>query len=216
MRAESVAHREYFDSVAGNWDGICRHDRGKISMILDLIGLAEGDRVLDVGTGTGILVPFLLERIGRTGAVHGVDISAEMLEVARSKQKVPNVRFIHGDILYLPLPKEGYDHVICYSVFPHLGEKRIVIGVLARCLKAGGRLTICHSSGREEINRHHQSSHPAVANDYLPRLDALKEVLVGAGLESYVSVDSDNMYLVSVRKPAAGEKPAGRPWHYSL
>jgi demethylmenaquinone methyltransferase/2-methoxy-6-polyprenyl-1,4-benzoquinol methylase len=212
-----VGHREFFNSLADKWDDICRHDSDRISLILDLIGLAEGDSVLDVGTGTGILVPYLMERIGPSGSIVAVDIAEEMLAVAKSKNQQQNVTFIHGDVLDTPHAKERYDHVICFSVFPHFRDKRSAVNILSRYLKAGGRLTICHSQGREAINNLHRSSHPAVAEDYLPEMDAVKELSISARLEPYISVDSNSMYLVSVRKPVAGENaPAEPSWDCCL
>ena len=89
--------------------------------------------------------------------------------------------------------------------------------MLSRNLKGGGRLTICHSQGREAINNLHRISHPAVAKDYLPDLDVVKELAIGTGLEPYISVDSNSMYLVSVRKPVTGENaPAEPSWDCCL
>lgn len=212
-----MGHREFFNSHAGRWDDICRHDADKITHILDYIGLAEGDTVLDVGTGTGILVPYLVERVGPSGTIVAVDIAEGMLAVAKSRHKQRNLSFIHSDILDAPLAKERYDHVICFSVFPHFSDKGNAVNILGSYLKAGGRLTICHSRNREAVNSFHRNSHPAVAEDYLPDLDAVKELLISAGLESYISVDSNSIYLVSVRKPDSGEKGADEmPWDYRL
>ena len=56
---DNYTNRDYFNSVAENWDQIVNHDPGKIEGILTLAGVKEGDIVLDVGTGTGVLIPFI-------------------------------------------------------------------------------------------------------------------------------------------------------------
>ena len=55
---------DFLNSMAGTWDERCRDDQYRINEILDLLPIKQGDTVLDVGTGTGVLVPYLLERIG--------------------------------------------------------------------------------------------------------------------------------------------------------
>ncbi len=55
--------REYFNSLAGTWDSIVQHDPQKLKKIIDLTDIKEGDTVLDVGCGTGVLEGYLLEKI---------------------------------------------------------------------------------------------------------------------------------------------------------
>lgn len=74
---------KYFDDIAQKWDEIVKHDYSKIDFVLDMLDMAEGDKVLDVGTGTGVLIPLLLKRVGDKGSITAIDISKEMLKVAK-------------------------------------------------------------------------------------------------------------------------------------
>ena len=70
----------FFDTIAPSWDGMERLSTpGKVNEILDIIGVEKGMDVLDLGTGTGVLLPFLSERIGSEGHILAVDISEGML-----------------------------------------------------------------------------------------------------------------------------------------
>jgi demethylmenaquinone methyltransferase/2-methoxy-6-polyprenyl-1,4-benzoquinol methylase len=196
-----MGHRAFFNALAEKWDTICCHDRERVNHILDLAEVAPGDAVLDVGTGTGILIPFLQERIGETGIIDAVDIAETMLAVARGKTGGHNVTFIHGDILELCIEPEYYHQVLCYSVFPHFRDQARALAILSRCLKPEGRLTVCHSQSREAINHLHRNSAPAVAEDHLPSLETVIALFIAAGLKPVCGVDNERLFLVSGRKP---------------
>lgn len=196
-----MGHRAFFNVLAEKWDTICHHDRERINRILDLTGVGKGDTVLDVGTGTGILIPFLQERIGPTGTIDAVDIAEAMLAVARARNSGRNVVFIHGDVLKLPLAHEHYDQIVCYSVFPHFRDKERAVTLLSGYLRQGGRLTVCHSQSREAINRLHRNSSPVVAGDQLPDLETVIGLFVAAGLKPISGIENEGMFVVSGRKP---------------
>lgn len=68
-------------------------------------------------------MPFLQERIGKTGFIDAVDIAETMSAVARGQNSAEKVTFIHGDILVLPNQTEHYHQLLCYSVSPHFPEQ---------------------------------------------------------------------------------------------
>lgn len=193
-------NKEFFNSVAEKWDTICNHDRDKINQILDLLDIGEGGRILDVGTGTGILVPFVLSRVGRIGKITAVDLAEKMLEVARKKFDYPNVQFIQGDILEMELPENNYDFILCYSVFPHFADKQLAILRMSKYLKKGGKFAICHSQSREDINNLHKNASEAVSKDNLPDIDTIKGYIINAGMDAVCEVDNEKMYVIIGRK----------------
>ncbi len=193
-------HKSYFNMLAEKWDKICVHDSKKIEFILDKTGVNKGAKVLDVGTGTGVLIPFLLRRIGDEGEIYAVDIAEKMLEVAAKKFKNPNVHFIEGDICSVDLPHDFFDLVICYSVFPHFNDKQAAILKMKGFLKSGGCIAICHSQGREEINKLHRSLGETVACDCLPSADVISQWCHEAGMKTIASTDDSEMFLVMAQK----------------
>ncbi len=107
--------------------------------------LKEGQVVLDLGSGGGIDVLLSARRVGPTGKAYGLDMTDEMLELARSNQReagVENVEFLRGDIEAIPLPDDTVDVVISNCVINLSGDKPKVLAEAARVLKPGGRFAV--------------------------------------------------------------------------
>jgi SAM-dependent methyltransferase len=107
--------------------------------------LHEGETVLDLGSGGGIDVLLSARRVGPTGRAYGLDMTDEMLELARSNQReagVENVEFLKGEIEAVPLPGGSVDVVISNCVINLSGDKRRVFAEAARVLRPGGRFAV--------------------------------------------------------------------------
>lgn len=189
-------HREFFNEVADKWDEMCHHDKAKLRYITKMAGISQGDCVLDVGTGTGVMIPYIYEMIGDNGEIIAIDLAEKMLEVAKQKYPFNNVSFVLGDIYDTYLPKNHFDVIMCYSVFPHFQDKPKVILRMAGLLKPGGRLVIAHSQSRRAINELHTKSSDAVNSDDLPEADVIEGFMKEAGLEPVFAEDNDEMFIV--------------------
>ena len=107
--------------------------------------LHEGETVLDLGSGAGVDVLISARRVGSSGQAIGLDMTDEMLELARAnaaEEGVLNARFIKGYIEDIPLPQESIDVVISNCVLSLATDKRTVITEAARVLRPGGRFAI--------------------------------------------------------------------------
>lgn len=107
--------------------------------------LRPGERVLDLGSGGGIDVLLSADRVGPTGFAYGVDMTAEMLELARAnaaKAGADNVEFLHGSIEAIPLPDAAVDVVISNCVVNLSPDKPAVLAEAFRVLAPGGRVGI--------------------------------------------------------------------------
>jgi arsenite methyltransferase len=107
--------------------------------------LHEGETVLDLGSGGGLDVILSAKRVGPTGIVWGLDMTEEMLALARrnaAQRDVTNVHFLKGHIEDVPLPADSVDVVISNCVINLSTDKPAVFRELARVLKPGGRLGI--------------------------------------------------------------------------
>lgn len=89
--------KEFFNNLADKWDDMCFHSKEKIEYILSKANLKEGDRVLDIGSGTGVLIPYLENIISNNGNIAAIDIAENMLKVSKEKNKYSNLKFIVGD-----------------------------------------------------------------------------------------------------------------------
>jgi len=110
-----------------------------------LVELREGEVVLDLGSGGGIDVLLSAQRVGPTGKAYGLDMTDDMLALARENQRqagVTNVEFLRGEIENIPLPASSVDVIISNCVINLSADKDRVMSEALRVLKPGGRFAV--------------------------------------------------------------------------
>ena len=178
----------FFDRTASSWDDEMIKDDLIIKTILDNAQVKEGDTVLDVACGTGVMISYYLDRGAHPT---GIDLSKKMIEIA--KKKFNNVEFIWGDVEELNDRK--FDRVVVYNAFPHFIDPEALIKHLATLLNKNGTLTIAHGMSRERINHHHEGVASSISNGLMEASELAK--IMSKYLDVYVSIDDDRMYQVS-------------------
>lgn len=198
---ENFSVERYFDSVAESWDEHGRPDMACIRQLLSVAKIKEGDTVLDIGSGTGVLLPYLSDVAGVSGTVVAVDCSSRMIDVSRRKYSdLPNVIFRHIDV-EKKVVSWRFDCIVMFNMFPHLKYPFSTLRRLVeKNLKEGGRLVIAHSMGRNELNSLH--SKQFADGDYfpLPEVSKLAERIVQDGLRTSDAVDDDRAYRIVVTR----------------
>ena len=174
--------------------------------------LHEGETVLDLGSGGGIDVILSAKRVGPTGVAYGLDMTDEMLALARrnaDEAGIGNVHFLKGVIEDIPLPAEAVDVVISNCVVNLSVDKPAVLREIARVLRPGGRVGITDVVADDELTpaeRAERGSYVGCIAGALSRAEYV-EGLRAAGLEE-VAVEfthgvADGMHsaVIKARKP---------------
>lgn len=177
--------------------------------------LRPGERVLDLGSGGGIDVLLSARRVGPGGYVFGLDMTDEMLALARDNAtaaEVSNVEFLKGQIEDIPLPDESVEVVISNCVINLAADKTAVFREIARVLRPGGRLAVTDIVADDRlspIEREERGSYVGCIAGALS-LAEFESGLHAAGLADVAVTPThavaDGMYSAVVRasKPLAG------------
>lgn len=190
----------FFDDRAETWEENNPVSPEALDRVLGYCQLEPGQDVLDVGTGTGRLLPLLLGGVGREGRVDAIDPSAGMLSVARKRHRAANLQFRLAAAEDLPYKDERFDRVVCYAVFPHFENRQAALRELRRVLRPAGLLIIAHTKGRSQLNRLHHDAGEPVRNDRLPPAAEVASMLHDAGLEVQDILDQEDFYALVASK----------------
>jgi arsenite methyltransferase len=173
-----------------------------------LAHLEPGEDVLDLGSGGGIDVLLSARRVGPTGRAYGVDMTPEMLELARANQAeagVTNAEFLEGRIEAVPLPDHSVDVVVSNCVINLSAHKPAVFAEAHRALRPGGRVAFADIASDEETPPELRSDDAAWAACIAGAVtrDSYRSQLVDAGFTDIELVDShevaDGFWSVFVR-----------------
>ena len=186
---------EFFDRLAPLWDADMVRNDEVIGKILDNAGVSAGKDVLDVACGTGVLIPDYLAR--DVASVTAIDISSEMVKIAREKYPQPEVTLLCGDVETEEFGRK-FDCIVIYNAFPHFPDPERLVRRLASLLKDGGVLTIAHGKSREAINAHHSGSAKHVSNGLMPAEELA--AIFAEVLEVMTVIDDSQMYQVAGKK----------------
>jgi len=198
-----MSRKAYFNEQANTWDK--RFHTPNLSSFLEKLvpqfGLEPGQNILDVGTGTGILIPYLIREVGPDGSVTAIDYSENMIHICKTKHShLKNVSVELKNIEEDAFPTESFDAAICFGLFPHLENKEKALQNINHTLKPDGTLIIAHALSSEELKAHHNNASSSVVNDMLPEEAEMIQLLEQTGFAEIRIKDDPGCYLCIARK----------------
>jgi ubiquinone/menaquinone biosynthesis C-methylase UbiE len=142
----TVSYRDYSGTAAENYQ---RYFVPAIAEpvsvpLLAAAALRPGERVLDVACGTGVIARRAAEQVGPGGTVTAIDLSPEMIEVARvtAAPAAPPIEWHAGDAASLPFPDSAYDVVLCQMALMFMENRAAAVAEMRRVLQPGGRVVV--------------------------------------------------------------------------
>lgn len=198
MRQEDI---QFFAGIAPKWDSMeVRSLPARINHILDLADIRPGMSVADLGTGTGVLLPYLLERVGGAGTVTAVDGVKEMLAIAREKLGESHINLTMQllDFEEGELPGR-YDRILLYCVYPHLQHPIETLRRLRdNSLTEQGAIIIAFPNDENFVNHIHAEKESDA--DYLPSAPALALYLFDNGFKVKIIEYTEDSYVVRIAR----------------
>ncbi len=189
--------KTFFNEMAAGWDQrfYTLELKERLPGLVAIFYLQAGSKVLDVGAGTGGIIPYLLQAIGPNGSIWAIDFAEEMVKIGKKKfQEESRVIFELASVESLPYEDQFFDHIVCFGAFPHFEDKPKALEEMGRVLKIGGTLVIAHALSSEELKDRHQSCAP-VSRDFLPDEPQMKGLLERARFRVTRLIDQPKCYL---------------------
>jgi ubiquinone/menaquinone biosynthesis C-methylase UbiE len=189
--------KTFFNELAADWDQrfYSPEMKERLSQLVLIFHLRPASLLLDVGGGTGGIIPYLLHAVGPKGRIWSVDFAEKMVEIGKKKfSSEPRVSFELASVESLPFDGEFFDHVVCFGAFPHFEDKEQALKEMHRVLRRGGTLIIAHALSSEEIRAHHKGASP-VSQDFLPEEMEMKRLMANTGFHVARLIDRPKCYV---------------------
>jgi ubiquinone/menaquinone biosynthesis C-methylase UbiE len=166
----------------------------RLERIVAVGRIGKNDAVLDVGSGTGVLVPII--RKYAPSRIYACDLSENML--AQLKKNYPEVTTIQADVKDLGLPDASVDVVFINACYPNIAAKAQAFANIARMVKTGGRMAIAHPLGKAFVETLKRNA-PYPLDDFPDKAQA-EDLFRPFGFEIREFIDEESLYILMAEK----------------
>lgn len=164
--AHQAYQREFFDKNVGFFTRPIPEDvEERTALIVDAADLVESSRVLDVGTGTGVLLKFMLDAGVKAENIVACDLSEQML--AQAKERYPQVNFHLGDVTELPASVGKFDAIFFNACFANMFDPQATLEYVSHFLTDRGCIVISQPVGRGFVEQLHEYE-PQLVPHHMP------------------------------------------------
>ena len=185
----------FFDAKASKWDEWANDDLHFVRALLEKIGIKQGERVLDLGCGTGVISGLLHELSG--SEILGVDASPNMIKIAKKKYVLtPEIHFLACP--FSKLEEGQFDTIVIYNAYPHFVDVEALKDKALEVLKPHGKLAIVHSIGREKLKLHHVGLKSSISRDIGSPEEEYRHF--ASDFEKLCSEEDEHHYLMVMAK----------------
>jgi len=190
--------RLFFEHLAQEWDDRQPADRQEIlDQLISRVShfVYDTGLLLEVGTGTGGLIPVLKKHFPKS-LIISIDFANAMLMRAQRY----NGRVVQADVHHLSFPERYFSSVICHNSFPHFKDKLQSLKEIRRVLLPESNLLLLHELSRERVNYIHQTARAVeIHQDLLPSGEELARLFLQAGFEPAIIEDAPDHYVACAR-----------------
>ena len=184
----------FFNSLAEKWDSICCHPSEKVNYVIDKMGLKNGDSILDIGSGTGVTIPYLEKRIGTNGKITALDIAEQMLEISKKKNIYDNLDFEVKDFFEYNTSKK-FNQILAYSCYPHFNDEKKFFKKAYSLLECKGKIVIAHIESKDAINSRHVEEENNIISLVLSDVEKMCELANAQGFKSIYKEDNKDYFI---------------------
>jgi ubiquinone/menaquinone biosynthesis C-methylase UbiE len=192
--------RAFFNTEASSWDETAStNDVEKLRAMAERLSIPKHAHVLDVGTGTGVFVPYIQSKIDGGGRIVCLDFAFKMLREAQKKNTNEGIHYVCSEIETVRFAEQQFDAALCYSTFPHFHDKPMALENIFNVLVPGGKIYVCHTASREFINTIHKN-YPPFVDHLIPEKDEMVHLFERAGFSEISVAEDTTSYLAQATK----------------
>lgn len=194
------AKRDFFNGLVPTWDLNSAANSRRVLEICKTFLPPLQAPILDLGSGTGVLLPVFKQLDFPPGQVFELDIARNMLYEARNRHPELSAGFVVAEGAKLPVRTGTIGTVFCFQVFPHFDDKRAALSEIYSTMRSGGRLIILHMMDHRQLNTMHTTAGRAVADDRILAADQLAILAQQIGFTTDICREGADLYLLVLGK----------------